>query len=105
VKQQDVISRIFTARCRDKCREKLTMRRWTKYLHIEGEEVGKNVEEIECEACDVILRPGDDARSVESKLNHIIERNLLTVLPDAALEMFFVKIRDRKRQKCFLCTP
>jgi hypothetical protein len=75
VRQHGVISRIFTSRCREKCREKLIVRRWTKYLRIDGEELGKNIEEIECEARNVILRPGDDARSIESKLNPITERN------------------------------
>jgi hypothetical protein len=69
------MSRIFTARCQEKCREELTMRRWTKYLLIDGEELGGNIEEIECEARDVILRPGDDGCSIESKLNHTTERN------------------------------
>jgi hypothetical protein len=66
----------------------LSVRRWTKYLHIDGEELRKNAEKIECEARDVILRPGLDARNIESKLNHTTERNLL---PDATLCIYVLR--------------
>ena len=77
MRQEDVMSRIFTARGREKCREKWTMGRWTKRLHIDGEELGKIIEGIECEARDLILRAGDDARNIESKLNHITQWNFI----------------------------